>query len=552
MSHTLEPRPLGDRERAVPVARVLMWVAVAALFLGSAALRSSDGYTPFDGDYAQYLSHARALAEGRAYADIGYIYTTHAPSTGPRAYPPGLPLMLAPTFRLGDSGPVAARLIVVAFALGLVFLAGGYFAQREGHLVGASVALILGASPEIARAATHVETDVPFAALVWAVVWLADRRRPSSRWHLAALTVLGAYAILVRTAGIALVPAMILFALWRARERPYGLAAPVAVWIGVFVASNALLPTTSSYATELSLDPLSRLQEAGRNVVEYRFALFESHLYPFTAKGANAAYHIVALALTLLGLAAWLRAGGHRSFLACFALAYGGLLLIWHVATARYAYPLYPLLIFGLVRGIQVALRAVRPRWSGVRVAAGALAVAVALVISTAVAGRLRPRPRDIGSYPEIGELFTFVRTRGAAEGWRVAFFNPRVLTWHTRVPAMALFNAAPEAVLRELQLQGITHAVEGDLRAGVHADRTLRELMARHPSAFSLVYRNPRFSVYCFDPGALAAGRGSPDAASRRAARCAGPAGGAGLPSRSFLIEGSRVGGPARRLVGA
>ena len=90
MNHTADARPL--REPAGRVARALPWALVAGVFLASVALHSSDGYTPFDGDYAQYLSHARALVEGRAYADIGYIYTTHAPSVGPRAYPPGLPL----------------------------------------------------------------------------------------------------------------------------------------------------------------------------------------------------------------------------------------------------------------------------------------------------------------------------------------------------------------------------------------------------------------------------------------------------------------------------
>src|SRR5262249_23686248 len=47
------------------------------------------------GDFAQYIIHARNLAEGRSYTDTGYLYeptTYHAP----RHYPPGFPLMMAP------------------------------------------------------------------------------------------------------------------------------------------------------------------------------------------------------------------------------------------------------------------------------------------------------------------------------------------------------------------------------------------------------------------------------------------------------------------------
>ena len=50
-----------------------------------------------EGDYAQYLLHAKAIAEGRPYSDIGYIYSQHEPGGAPTA-----------TSRLA-SGSVAVR-----------------------------------------------------------------------------------------------------------------------------------------------------------------------------------------------------------------------------------------------------------------------------------------------------------------------------------------------------------------------------------------------------------------------------------------------------------
>src|SRR5438876_9591837 len=51
-------------------------------------------------DFAQYIHHARNLATGVPYAATGYIYNPYNPTTGPRTYPPGLPLLLAPVVKL--------------------------------------------------------------------------------------------------------------------------------------------------------------------------------------------------------------------------------------------------------------------------------------------------------------------------------------------------------------------------------------------------------------------------------------------------------------------
>ena len=73
---------------------VLPFVILAALHWSYAPLITA-------GDYAQYLLHADALAHGRAYADIGYIYSPLAPFIGPRVQPPGLPLTILPIVAVG-------------------------------------------------------------------------------------------------------------------------------------------------------------------------------------------------------------------------------------------------------------------------------------------------------------------------------------------------------------------------------------------------------------------------------------------------------------------
>ncbi|MGH7694019.1 MAG: hypothetical protein ACRENH_03515, partial [Gemmatimonadaceae bacterium] len=87
---TTAPAVLDARSSAQ---RYAGWMFIIAMlpFAVLAAHHWNWGAPPGFGDHAQYLAHARAIVDGRAYTDVGYIYHPAAPMVGPRAYPPGLP-----------------------------------------------------------------------------------------------------------------------------------------------------------------------------------------------------------------------------------------------------------------------------------------------------------------------------------------------------------------------------------------------------------------------------------------------------------------------------
>src|SRR5436190_5352047 len=73
--------------------------AVLALLVGielSSTLRTD---SPWGGDEALYVLHARNLAEGHSYTATGYIFNPRNP-IHPAAAPPGLPLLLASVYRV--------------------------------------------------------------------------------------------------------------------------------------------------------------------------------------------------------------------------------------------------------------------------------------------------------------------------------------------------------------------------------------------------------------------------------------------------------------------
>ena len=50
----------------------------------------------WDDDAAMNILHARNIAEGRPYADTGYIFNPEYARLGPSSYLPGFPLLIAP------------------------------------------------------------------------------------------------------------------------------------------------------------------------------------------------------------------------------------------------------------------------------------------------------------------------------------------------------------------------------------------------------------------------------------------------------------------------
>src|SRR6185369_8314830 len=87
--------PRGSIFRRLGVSRTWLWVLAMLPFAVLALIRAADGPALTDDDSAQYLMHARALAHGKPYTSIPYIFSPMNRWIGPKAAPPGLPFLLA-------------------------------------------------------------------------------------------------------------------------------------------------------------------------------------------------------------------------------------------------------------------------------------------------------------------------------------------------------------------------------------------------------------------------------------------------------------------------
>ncbi len=494
----------SEPARASSTAPRRIWLATVLVLVVLGGWMSRFGPEPTADDYGQYLMHAQALVEGRSYTDIDYVFSHYAWGTGPPIAAPGFSLTLAPVLATVGYGDWLHTGLMLAAVLALAVLAARYFG-RWNAVHGAAVAFLLVVALLLARAGTTLYPDVPFAVCCWLVILLADGEERWSWWRVGAIAFFGVWALLYRTAGIPLIPAMALFGVlsWRTLGlKPF---VHVVVWSLTFwllyeIAGAGRFPATPPDFVESGIEPTTTLLgRIVRNAALYRWPLFELQLYPFSTRIPNAAYHVVATGIMLWALLRWVLSSWYR-FAVVFMCGYVAMLLLAPVQTDRYLWPLFPIAAYGLVRGLDTALKvgALARLSSAVRIMVP-LAVLSALAVGSTVANP--PRPTVLQD-ENLRALFQHVRgVEAVRPDVRVLFLKPRTLAWHAGVPAMMQFPPPHRDVaLSELRTHGITHVVLGTLGLEDQgANAAWRELVTTEPERFRLEYSNEAFEVYAF-----------------------------------------------------
>lgn len=500
-----------------PGAAALRWLAPFLVpFVVLVVLHWNWPPSAASGDYAQYLLHARAIAEGQPYSATGYIYSPAAGLIGPPTLPPGLPLTLAPLVAIGGVHTRLVRLFMIVSVLVFAALSTWRLARDMEPWQAALGSAIAAYAVEASLASVAPISDPGFAVFVWATILAVDKDGAWTWQRVLGVTALGFAAISYRVAGAALVPALFLFA-WLQRGqlgiRPF---IPAAAWsaAGLFglVVGLVQLPFSERFGNA-ALDPGEHLRTFAR---QYRAAFFDAELYPFPSdwNWANDAYHFVASLLLVVGLVILFRRTRH-AFLVAFTAAYALMLLIAPVAEGRYAWPLYPLVGAAMALGATAFVRRLAPVLAPRKqaIAAGA-PVVLALILALAIEAPRRPPPSFV-RHPDAVALFAWLTRRGqesaATTPMRVAFHNPRVLTLETGVSAMGLVPRTPPGQLSALDRARATHLIwQG---TGLRTDstpgkapcvqRVADSLPLLFPNRFALEYQNRTFRVYRLLPGA-------------------------------------------------
>lgn len=476
-----------------------LWPLFVALlpFAALAAYHWNWGAPPGFGDHAQYLAHAKAIVEGRPYTDIGYIYHPAAPMLAPRAYPPGLPLTLAPIVALaGVDSPFNKLLMlasVVLFAVLVYRRLALVLAPWQAALAAAFSAVALEA-----RFGTIVPlSDAGFCALLWGLVLAVDTAAAWTWRRVSLITALGFATMSYRVPGVVVLPALALYALMNWREHRARALVPVAIWGAAGFALLASGFVDIPFRRYLLPGPGDIADRMTSMIRVYKAAIFDLEIYPFGREKLNDAYHAIASLAVLTGSAAFLWRYRRTMMTATF-VAYIAMLCVSPVSDGRYLWPLYPVFAAGLVVGATAASKFVGKYVSWYPRSAAPVALALSLIL---VAGVWRdtkvPAQQSLDRLPDAERLFTWLRERQAREPMRAMFHNPRVLSLKTGVATMGALALSPAAHLEAIRETRISHIVWQNAETNACRSRLLNALPRLYPDRFVLEYENPSFRVY-------------------------------------------------------
>jgi hypothetical protein len=346
-------------------------------------------------DDSLYFLGAKNLADGS-----GYRITSLPAQLYQTKYPPLYPLYLSLAWRINPSFPANLTLGLALSWLSVpaILVLMWFWCSRQGFSERRTwlLLVLVGLNPYIIFFACNIGSELFFLVFALAAMLVAERK---GRWSPLIAGVLAGAGYLARTAGIALLPAAIVYFLLRRRPRAAlwftaGMLPAIAgwaIWCAIHAAPGQDLVTLCS-TSYIRYQFLNVGWDNFGSVLWQNFdALLQSMgsmVFPQMLNGLAAVVILQPLAIFIvLGIVRMVRRGEGLLY-ALFAAFSAVMLLVWHYPpNQRFILPLAPLLLAGFccsMSHLMQALRiAFRHRDRSQRVAAYAFTGWVTLVLAT-------------------------------------------------------------------------------------------------------------------------------------------------------------------------
>ncbi|MFA4992297.1 MAG: hypothetical protein WC569_06930, partial [Candidatus Omnitrophota bacterium] len=455
------------------------------------------------GDFSAYIHHAKNIAEGNRYEDIGYVYN---PSyvVGPRAYPPILPLFLAPVYKwFGLNLPLMKTEIIFMFVLLLfVLFLTARIEMPFKYLL--PFILLVGLNPYLWDFKDKILSEIPFTLLAYLALLAMHRvgdKRYSARTGFLLSAAAGFLIYLAygtRTIGAIMLFLVIFNTVVFKNPKRYLLTSCLfflffAALQGVLVKGN-----DSYFFKDYFIEFFAT----------FKFREFLSNIYVYI-RGFSVFFDsgnkVFRLSLFLI-LSAFFMAGylsrlrrGKLSVFELFIPVYSIFAIAWPVVGApRYFIPVFPLYAFYAFIGMKMLLDKDSFRHKLIYICVLA-AVFMSYAVSYAGADYVSIK-EGIGK-KEAGELFEYIRAHTDEDDVFI-FQKPRVLALFTGRKASAYHCPASDKEFRDyinkIEADYIiyTRSFEGQLVRD-HDGLYARSFAGRHKSGIKEAYRNPDFIVY-------------------------------------------------------
>ena len=346
---------MSDGRRADRRALWFAWAAAVGVGVLALVTTSSAPVGAFWDD-GVYLITAKSLATGGGYA---FAHLPGAPAAV--HFPPAWPVLLSLVWRLYPSFPENMAVLKLVNPLLLAFaaaLACMYGVRRLAlpPWVAAVAVVICGAALPVLVFTNVLFSEPLFFVTLFGTLLIGERAVESGGWRWAvAVGVSTAFAVLVRTAGIALVPAIVVALIVARRWRDAAIALAVVIallvpwqfWVSSHVSSLAL-PLRGSYGPYLDW-VLALYRERG---VGFVVTVARQNIVSLFRTGGIALFLfgptvfrplLVMLTLVITGLAMYI--ARHRASVGVlFFTFYLVMVVAWPYAPDRFLWAIWPLI----------------------------------------------------------------------------------------------------------------------------------------------------------------------------------------------------------------
>lgn len=491
------------------------WAIAGAAVSMALAVALFDPYLFTGGDNAAYYALSRALATGRGYVDI-----VHPDAPLETLYPPGFPLLLVP-FQWLFGGSFVGLKVESLLAGATVLWAIWSLARRDRAVapwIAAAAVWLVGLYPVFLEYTKWVLSDMSYTAVALVALWAFARDgddpvedRPDRGWVAACLLAVAAFY--VRTAGVALLAAVVAVEALRRRWRRAGLSAALfAVTTGPwFLWSRLAAGDEVTYVRQLSrenrLDPesgaislLDYVARAWNTALDYATIEFPHLFWPTDPPLAIRSFGLlIGGALLVWGVVRCLRArevAVHDAY-ALFTL---GVLALWPWRGDRMFLTVAPVLWLYVLVGLDGISRLLAGSTKPARVAAGLVAALLLVGGVRAVPGQWR-LVRAYLAGEELAGYHPFWQDYFEASAWIGENAPDAVITarkptfawyWSGRPSVVYPFHGDPDRTWGFLRETGVTHIVLEPMTRAF-----LQETLAAHVDALEVIHSAPNRFVY-------------------------------------------------------
>lgn len=445
------------------------------------------------GDFAMYIRQAENIVEGIPQTDNNYIFNSENAVLGPKTYPIGFPLILAPVYAAygNDISAFVDLIAILSVLFGLMVFV--LLRDRVHWILALIVSMGISYHTTLLFFKREVMADIPFAVFALLALYAIDKKK----WWLAGASLL--LAVLTKSIGLSLLFVVSFILFMNRNEASYSLRItsllkkPTAkVLTGVvltyFLLNNILFQTASGEGYGTVWSDFDLIKVFSNNFNYYfeflRWFLFDS----ISEKPSGTIATGVFLSLGLVGwvISSFKRLGAFEVWLPIYVLVL--LAYPYHASGLRFLLPIIPLLFLYVATIFGSLNKTAKPVL--------VLLAAIPFLFTFQRASDLVQNwPKDVEGPQSANAvaMFDFVKNETEPES-SILFNKPRVLALYTDRASMANGRyQSQESLVNQLDSIPVDYLIHAHALWNPGLDTLLKEQKTRT----ELLYDSAGFKVF-------------------------------------------------------